>query len=305
MKYIKHLFVLLVLTSSVSCKKDPVAQKPESEYQETRNARITGIELTDKDFRQYFIYGEDGLLDSVKREGDIWYSDPLENTITVSHGTDYIRLHTNYDNRDDGLWRDVKIFHTNKKIVGTEYALRLIPIYPPMLYGNQISYYPNSNIQNAFYYITRESFMLPYIYDIQYDVHKIEQYKGSGEYYFMLPIIQVSGINTLDFYFSYIYAPQPLISPDVKRFINNGFVNFVRLGENHFVEWENLVYGLSGYELPMKEENEIISEIRIRGYSKEDNSLLLDSTVTFDYQVDTLNRKISFGNQVVSYEFID
>jgi len=71
--------------------------------------------------------------------------------------------------------------------------------------------------------------------------------------------------------------------------INNEHYNILNIGEV-FSDWKHLLYGLSEYNLPVAADDELISKIHIRGYSKEDNSLVLDSTVTFDYQVDTLNK---------------
>ncbi|MCO5230222.1 MAG: hypothetical protein M9958_03600 [Chitinophagales bacterium] len=66
----------------------------------------------------------------------------------------------------------------------------------------------------------------------------------------------------------------------------------------------SLVYGLVGYELPLQEKDELISQIQYKTYSKEEGSEPQDSIVTFNYQVDTLNRKIIFGNQRITYEFV-
>lgn len=302
MRNLKYWFILMVLTISYSCKKEQATGK-EKEYQETRNARITEVELTDKNFRQYFIYGDNGLLDSVKCEGETVYPNiPEANTINVFHETDYIRFFNFWDNSDDGLWRGVKLFHQQGKIIGGEFIQRLVSIYPDIVYGNRFNFSSSQKLQSCNFYMLLEEYSFPYIKDVKYETHKIKQYNVVDmtlfeNYYFNGRLIENLILN-------FAYKPYPLISHDLKKLINNSHVDFVYLGERVERRWENLVYGLSGYELPMKEENEIISEIRIRGYSKEDNTLLLDSTVTFDYQVDTLNRKISFGNQIISYEFV-
>lgn len=281
----------------VSCKKDPVTQNPDPEYQETRSARITGIELTDKDFRQYFIYGEDGLLDSVKREGGFWYGDPLENIITVSHATDYIRLHTIWDKYEDSYWRNVAFFHQNQKISGAEYMIRYHPFaLPPTKYYSEIFYSSDELVKNyKFNIIQNENDTAFYNADIFLENKKLISYTSTSENSNILP----------NYSFEYAYIKHPLVPRDVIRFINNDLSNFLRVGEDSGIDWKSLVYGLSGYELPIQEKDEIISQIRYKSFSKEDGSLLQDSTVTFDYQVDTLNRKISFGNQILTYEFVE
>lgn len=302
---VQYSFILLLTIMFISCKKEPVTQNPVPDYQETRNARISGIELTDKDFRQYFIYGEDGLLNSVKREGDTGFLYPEANVLNVYHEYDHIRFYNFWDDSDEGFWKNVKVFHKAKHITGGTFTVRYLPFPVSLIRGYKFNYSPLKTIENVDLNFITDTMPYPGITDIQYDKNKIVQYTMNNNYQPITPILfgESGNIEELTMVFSYI--PQQFISSDIKKLINNGHLNFVRIGDNNYVDWQNLVYGLSGYELPMKEENEIISEIRIRGYSKEDNSLLLDSTVTFDYQVDTLNRKISFGNQIVSYEFIE
>jgi|GEM_PF-2967033 len=297
MKKMQYSFILLMLIVSVRCKKDPVNHTPEPDYQETRRARITQVELTDKDFRQYFIYGEDGLLDSVKREGDFEYGDPLENIITVSHEPDHIRLHTIWDKFEDSYWRNAIFLHQHEKITGTEYSIRLHPFaLPEIRYSSSILYNAESLIDKLYYYIlTDEKDTLSYYTDIIYEDKKLLYYKSTSEYSNLIP----------DYSIDFTYTSQPLIPRDIIRLINNGVSNFVLIGEKSEINWMNLVYGLSGYELPLSEKDELISRIRYKEYSKEDGSLLLDSTAVFNHQVDTLNRKISFGNQIVSYEFTE
>ncbi|MCZ2392949.1 MAG: hypothetical protein LC105_03715 [Chitinophagales bacterium] len=300
MKNIQYCLMLLILTASVSCKKDPVAQKPEPEYQETRNARITGIELTDKDFRQYFIYREDGLLDSVKREG-VGFGDfsKLGNLLYIQHYKDHIKVNTVHDYNGMGNWMDVKFFHKNNKINGSQFSMQLLPA--PIMYNFLKINYSSTGLMQNVEISGVDSNFYSFISDIKNEKNKIINFNVKGIQFF-LPL---SFISIADYNITFLYNKKPNnIPPDIIKLLNNSLVQFVSAGEI-IDKWQNLVYGLSGYELPIQEKDEIISQIQYKAFSKEDGSLLQDSTVTFDYQVDTLNRKISFGNQVVSYEFID
>ena len=297
MKNAKHLFTYVVLIFlSASCKKEST-QIPDTEYQETRRARITQVELTDKDFRQYFIYREDGLLDSVKREGiDIGDFSSKYNLLSIGHYDDHIRVYTQSDQDGLGYWLDVKFFTQNNRINGSQFLIQPLPT--PQIYNFlKINYSTASLIMDVEVGTENNSFY-PFISDIQYEENKISQFKVENIQYFM----PLEFLNIAYYDIAFSYKHNTLISPDIIKFINNSLFQFVNAGEI-VDEWGNLVYGLTGYELPIQEKKEIVSQIQYKAYSKEDGSLLLDSTVTFDYQVDTLNKKISFGNQIVSYEF--
>lgn len=297
MKLIRYLFILMIVF--VSCKKDPVNHTPDTEYQETRNARITKVELTDKDFRQYFIYGEDGLLYSVKREGagigD--FSNP-NNLLSIQHYDDHIKVNTVHDYNGMGIWMDVKFFKQSQKIIGTQFSMQPLPA-PKMYHFLKINYSSTGLIRDIDISGVDSNFY-SFISDIKNEKNKIINFNAKGIQFF-LPL---NFISIADYNITFSYNKKPDISPAIIKLLNNSLVQFINAGE--VVDgWQNLVYGLSGYELPIQEKDELISQIRYKAFSKEDGSLLQDSTVTFDYQVDTLNRKIAFGNQIISYEFID
>lgn len=302
MRKIKHSFAFLLIIVSVSCKKDSVNHTPNPEYQETRSARITQIELTDKDFRQYFVYGVDGFLDSVKREGaDIGdFSNP-NNLLSISHYTDHIKVNTIHDYDGMGIWMNVKFFTLNQKITGTQFSMKPFPA--PEIYSFLKINYSNDgyiNTTEAGSAAGSEPEYYPFITNIMFDGNKFSQFKVvNPQSYLMLEFL-----NHADYDVTFSYSKNALISPSIIKLVNNALVQFINAGE--FVDgWENLVYGFTGYELPVQEKDELISQIRYKAYLKEDGSLHQDSTVTFNYRVDTLNKKISFGNQIITYEFVD
>lgn len=300
MKNLKYTGLLIILL--ISCKKEPTTIP--QEYQETRNARITQLELRDKDFRQEFIYRLDGLLDSVKREGnDTWFPDyPEANILSVSHEIDQIRFHSFYDESDNGLLRFLKVYHNDGQLMGAEFVVRYIP-YFPTLYGNKFIYSSQNELTSLNYFMYIDSLSIPYITNIKFDKNKIVEFKLSD--YIMYDTLSVEMNDYKDgLHYEFSYSSNNLISPNLKRLINNALIKFVNIGES-IENWENLVYGLSNYKFPFEEKDELISKINIKGYSKEDGSLILDSTAIFDYQVDTINKKISFGNQIITYEFVE
>lgn len=293
MRNLNYLLSLSILIVSYSCNKDANVKK---EYQETRNARITQVELTDKDFRQYFFYGEDGLLDSVRREGNIEFNEASENIITVGHEFNRVRLHTIWDNEEGSYWKNAAFVHQNKKISGTSYTILLHSfMLPENQYYTEIFYSPNGWVKDyRFYMFQNEKDTLFDFKDIIYDGERLVAYTRVSKHENIFP----------KSFTKYTYTKQPFIPKNIIQLINNDLLNFLPVGEKSGIDWVSLVYGLVGYELPLKEKEELISQIQYTTYSKEKGGELQDSIVTFNYQVDTLNRKITFGNQRITYEFV-
>lgn len=292
--FLLGIIALLLQAVFLSCNKDDILRKEEPDF---RKARITHYEIPSENYSMRFIYGEDGKLDSVIRAGDFFVVGPDDYSMKVIYEDNIVR----FSERDIIYWQDAQLTLTGDKISSISY--QIVPGPPfPVTYQYERNYlYKNDGKLNIadFRIVAAHSS----IQDVFYSGSRLINFKIIGSPVSIPILFQSDSASHLEFDISYIENAN--IPADVRALLNMKNLKIMDMGGDwDFVDWKNLVYGFSGFKLPVHITDGVISSIRAYGYKAPDDlQLIYDQTTQFNYDVDTMQRSIRMGNEVIYYEF--